>query len=143
MGAPTEAELEAYSATPGLASTPIDAGLFTAPTSTPSGAVSAATTAAAGGGANAATSALSGRTGDIVKAITALTSALGGHYLANSLSNNSVPPQLTDLLNQSVQRQKELAPLGTAATAGMYQMLPDFAKTPQSLQGAQQLLGVK
>jgi hypothetical protein len=95
---------------------------------------------AAGGGVP---SWLTGNAGNITKALTTLAAAFGGKAIANATGANNVPPQLNDLLSQSVQRQKELAPLGTAATAGMYQMLPDFAKTPQSLEGARQLLGVK
>jgi hypothetical protein len=137
------AGLPAASALPGYTAAPTVGGMMSAAAANaPEAGIVMGNGLDGGSALGSATSALLGN-GNVVKGLAGLAAALGGHAIASATGANNVPPQLTDLLNQSVQRQKELAPLGTAATAGMYQMLPDFAKTPQAMQGAQSLLGVK
>jgi hypothetical protein len=126
----------AGAAVPGaLASTPIDAGLFTAPTVAPSGAVAAAS----GGGA------LAGKTGAAIKALATLGSAFGGRAIGQASQQGAIPPQLSQLLDLSLQQAQDAAPLVKAATQGKYQMLPTFARqdTASPARGLQDLLGVK
>jgi hypothetical protein len=69
----------------------------------------------------------------IVGALTTLGSALGGRAIASATGSNNVPPQLSQLLDMAVQRQQQQQPLGQAVDQGMYQMLPNFAKTGTSM----------
>jgi hypothetical protein len=59
--------------------------------------------------------------------LTALGGAAGGAYLRNRSQANAVPPELRQLLTQSVNRQAFQNPLFEANTRGTYQMLPTFA----------------
>ena len=74
----------------------------------------------------------------LAKALAALAGGVGGRAIANSQGNpltSAVPPQLSQLLDQSVQRQAYQNPLYQATTQGVYDMLPDFAKTGTQLSG--------
>jgi hypothetical protein len=70
-----------------------------------------------GGGAN-----------PVLSAIASLGGLLAGRAYGNSQASANIPPQLSQLLDMSVQRAQTQNPLFSAATSGMYQMLPDFAK---------------
>lgn len=133
-----------------LASTTIPTGISTLPSAVPGLASTSPSSASTIGSVTAPL--LSGNTGNVVKAITALASALGGRAIANASANSAVPPQLDDLLTMAVNRQKQLQPLGQAGSQGMYAMLPNFARVGTSmpnvptdasgaLQGAQKLFG--
>ena len=64
-------------------------------------------------------------------AAAALASILGltlGRTAGQSSAAGNIPPQLSQLLDMSAQRAQSQNPLFSAATSGMYQMLPDFAK---------------
>lgn len=74
----------------------------------------------------------------LAKALAAAGGAIGGRAIANSQGNpmtQAVPPQLSQLLDQSVQRQAYQNPLFQATTQGVYDMLPDFAKNGTALSG--------
>jgi hypothetical protein len=86
------------------------------------GAVGSAATAAGGKAIN-----------PIVGALTSLASALGGKAIASATGANNVPPQLSQLLDMAVQRQQQQRPIGQAVDQGIYQMLPNFAKTGTSM----------
>lgn len=76
----------------------------------------------AGGGDNSGLQAL-------LKALAAAGGTLGVNALANKSAQNAVPPQLTQLMNTSVNRTQYQNPLFQAANQGVYAMLPNFAKT--------------
>lgn len=59
-------------------------------------------------------------------ALAILGGLLGGKMLGGG--QNSVPPQLSQLLQMGVDRQAAQTPLFNAANSGMHQMLPNFAK---------------
>jgi hypothetical protein len=86
---------------------------------------------------------LSGTSGNVIKALTALASVYGGHKLGEA-AQGQIPPQLNDLLDMAVQRQKQQVPLTQAVDQGTFQMLPTYARqgiTPPSFAGAQKLFG--
>jgi hypothetical protein len=62
-----------------------------------------------------------------------LAGLTAGKLYGNSAANNAIPPQLSQLLDMSVNRAQTQQPLFNAATSGMYQMLPDFAKNGAGL----------
>lgn len=64
----------------------------------------------------------------LLKALAGLGGLFGGKLLTGNMAQNNVPPQLNQLLDLSVQRAQSQQPLFNAATNGLYQMLPDFAK---------------
>lgn len=68
----------------------------------------------------------------LAKALAAVGGGVAGKALAGN-PNDSVPPELRQLLSQSVQRQQYQDPLFQAATQGVYSMLPSFAKEGTSL----------
>jgi hypothetical protein len=74
----------------------------------------------------------------LAAALATLGGALGGRAIANSQGNpltQAVPPQVSQLLDQSVARQAYQNPLFQATTQGAYAMLPDFAKNGTNLSG--------
>lgn len=74
----------------------------------------------------------------LAAALAAAGAGIGGKAIANAQGNpltQAVPPQVSQLLDQSVQRQAYQNPLFQATTQGVYDMLPDFAKTGTSLSG--------
>lgn len=74
----------------------------------------------------------------LAAALAAVGAGIGGKAIANAQGNpltQAVPPQVSQLLDQSVQRQAYQNPLFQATTQGVYDMLPDFAKTGTSLSG--------
>lgn len=72
----------------------------------------------------------------LASALVALSAGVGGHALANANSQSSVPPQLLQLLDNSVARQGYQNPLFQATTKGTYDMLPTFAKEGSALSGS-------
>jgi hypothetical protein len=68
----------------------------------------------------------------LAKALAAVGGGVAGRALAGS-PEDSVPPELRQLLHQSAQRQEYQNPLFQAATQGAYSMLPTFAKEGTSL----------
>lgn len=79
-------------------------------------------------------------TGQTVADASAAAAGLAlGRYFANQGASGNVPPQLLQLLDQSVARQNAQNPLFGAVNSGVYQMLPTFARqgapnfTPQSM----------
>lgn len=67
----------------------------------------------------------------LAAALAATGGALGGRAIANASGNpltQAVPPQLSQLLDNSVARQGYQNPLFQATTQGAYGMLPTFAK---------------
>lgn len=74
----------------------------------------------------------------LAAALAAAGAGIGGRAIANAQGNpltQAVPPQVSQLLDQSVQRQAYQNPLFQATTQGVYDMLPDFAKTGTQLSG--------
>lgn len=72
----------------------------------------------------------------IAAALAGLGAGIGGRALANRGGDpltQAVPPQLSQLLDQQVQRQTYQNPLFQATTQGVYAMLPTFAKQGTSL----------
>lgn len=67
---------------------------------------------------------------------------IGGHYLGNQVGQNSVPPELSQLLQLSLDRAKQQQPLFNQINSGVSQMLPNFASagTPTA-QDFSKLLG--
>lgn len=79
----------------------------------------------------------------LLKQIAAALAAAGGGLAGHALSNSggdpltrAVPPQLSQLLDNSVARQGYQNPLFQATTQGAYAMLPTFAKTGTQLSGS-------
>src|SRR5581483_8053197 len=68
--------------------------------------------------------------------LTALGATAGGAYLRNRSQQNAVPPELRQLLSQSVDRQAFQNPLFEANTRGTFAMLPGFATDGLSLKGS-------
>lgn len=66
---------------------------------------------------------------DIAAAIAGL---IAGQHYSNQGMNANVPPQLSQLLDQSVQRQNAQTPLFGAVNSGIYQMLPTYARNGAS-----------
>lgn len=80
---------------------------------------------------------------DLMKKVMAALVAAGGGLAGRAISNSqgnpltqAVPPQLSQLLDQSVQRQAYQNPLFQATTQGAYSMLPTFAKQGTQLSGS-------
>lgn len=71
----------------------------------------------------------------IAQALLAASAGVGGHALANANSQSSIPPQLLQLLDNSVARQGYQNPLFQATTKGTFDMLPTFAKEGSALSG--------
>lgn len=65
----------------------------------------------------------------LLKGLVGAGGAIGGHLLSQNAAQNAVPPQLTQLLNIGTNRAQYQNPLFQAMNQGVYQMLPDFAKT--------------
>ncbi len=84
----------------------------------------------------------SGGNSDLMKQIAAALAAAGGGLAGRALSGGGngsgqmVPPQLMQLLDNSVARQGYQNPLFQAATKGSYDMLPGFAKEGSQLSGS-------
>lgn len=72
----------------------------------------------------------------LAAALAAAGAGLGGRALANANSQSSVPPQLLQLLDNSVARQGYQNPLFQATTKGTFDMLPTFAKEGSALSGS-------
>jgi hypothetical protein len=66
---------------------------------------------------------------NLIKALAGVGGMVGGNALANSGAQNAVPPQLSQLLDLSMQRANSQTPLFNATQKGFYDMLPNFAKT--------------
>jgi len=74
----------------------------------------------------------------LAAALAAVGGGIGGRAIANGQGNpltQAVPPELSSMLTQANQRQAYQNPLFQATTQGVYDMLPDFAKTGTSLSG--------
>lgn len=71
----------------------------------------------------------------LAKALAAVAGGLGGRALAGD-PNSAIPPQVLQLLNNSVARQGYQNPLYQATTKGVFDMLPDFAKEGSQLSGS-------
>lgn len=74
----------------------------------------------------------------LAAALAAAGAGIGGKAIANAQGNpltQAVPPQVSQLLDQSVARQAYQNPLFQATTQGVYDMLPDFAKNGTQLSG--------
>lgn len=85
----------------------------------------------------------SGGNNDWLKQLAAALAAAGGGLAGRAIANHSgnpltqaVPPQLSQLLDNSVARQGYQNPLFQATTKGVYDMLPAFAKDGTSLSGS-------
>lgn len=65
----------------------------------------------------------------LLKALAGIGGLVGGHALGNAGAENAVPPQLSQLLDLSMQRANRQTPLFNATQKGFYDMLPNFAKT--------------
>lgn len=75
----------------------------------------------------------------LAKALAAAGGGLAGRALANQSGNpltRDVPPQLSQLLDNTVARQGYQNPLFQATTKGTYDMLPSFAKEGSALSGS-------
>lgn len=72
----------------------------------------------------------------LAAALATLGAGVGGHVIANNNSQSSVPPQLLQLLDNSVARQGYQNPLFQATTKGTFDMLPTFAKEGSALSGS-------
>lgn len=73
-----------------------------------------------------------GAGGKILQALTALGGAGLGHVLSGQAGQGNVPPELQQMLQMALQRGKYQQPLFEAANRGMYDMLPNFARTPNA-----------
>ena len=64
----------------------------------------------------------------LIKALAGMGGLFAGHALNQNAGQNNVPPQLSQLLDMSVNRATQQQPLFNAVNSGLYQMLPNFAK---------------
>src|SRR5262245_59310862 len=64
----------------------------------------------------------------VLQAIIALGGIGAGRLYGNAQQQANVPPELRQLLQQSVQRTAYQQPLAEAQTRGIYSMLPNFAQ---------------
>lgn len=74
----------------------------------------------------------------LLAALAAVGGGLGGRAIANAGGDpltRAVPPEFSQLMQMSNQRYAYQNPLFQATTQGVYDMLPDFAKTGTSMSG--------
>jgi hypothetical protein len=108
------------------------------------GGAAAGTTAAGSGGAATAAKVASAASGLAGKAASpshgqealALLAGIVPGLIARTQSNNNVPPELSQLLNQSMARQQYQDPLFQATTRQAFQGLPTYAQQGLSLPSA-------
>lgn len=74
--------------------------------------------------------------GKLLTALFGLGTGFATRGLAGNAANANVPPQLSQLLDLSVQRAQSQQPLFNAMTNGLYQMLPNFARNDASASGS-------
>jgi hypothetical protein len=64
----------------------------------------------------------------LFKALAGIGGLVGGQALGGAATQNTVPPELSQLLQLAMQRANAQTPLFNAVNQGQYDMLPNFAK---------------